>query len=290
MQRDSIFNTFFIAIMVCLVCSFLVSSAAVGLKLRQDKNVDEDRKKNILLAAGFSVDDMNQAGGVFDLFAAKVEPIIIKLETGRVEGVEEIVDADPDDKIKSVDDALKLYDQIEAAKKKKPGLFTTFENKKDDVAGINSLERWSHVYLIKDEVGDVQKYVFPVRGKGLWSILKGFIAVEKDFQTIAGLTYYEHGETPGLGGEVDNKNWKKKWIGKAIYDDSGSVAIQVIKGIADSEDRYAIDGLSGATITSRGVTNMLQFWLGPNGFGPYIEIQKNSSSSQVAAHNFGGDK
>ncbi len=277
MQRDSIANTFIIAVGVCLVCSFLVSSAAVGLKPLQDRNVDEDRKKNILQAAGFSQEDIDEAGGVFDLFKLKVEPIIVKLETGIQEGIQDIVDSNDKDKIKTVEDAINLYDQIEAAKKKLPGLYTSFENKKDDLAGISNKEIWSHVYLIKGEADAVEKYVFPIRGKGLWSILKGFIAVENDFQTIAGLTYYEHGETPGLGGEVDNKNWKSKWVGKLLFDDSGDVGIEVIKGIAEPEDKYAIDGLSGATITSRGVTNMLQFWLGPQGFGPYIQNQKNGS-------------
>ena len=144
------------------------------------------------------------------------------------------------------------------------------------------------MFLIKGEGDAIEKYVFPVRGKGLWSILKGFIAVEKDFQTIAGLTYYEHAETPGLGGEVDNKNWKAKWVGKAIYGADGDVDIAVIKGIADNDNQYAVDGLSGATITSRGVTNMLQFWLGPEGFGTYIGKQKGDS--QVSASQPSGDE
>ena len=284
MQRDSIANTFIIAVGVCLVCSFLVSSAAVGLKPLQEQNADEDKKKNILQAAGFTQEDIDTAGGVFDLFKQKVEPIIVKLETGKQEGVETIVEAN--DKINSVEDAVESYDQIESAKKKIEGLYTGFENKKDDLAGISNKEIWSHVYLIKGEGDAIEKYVFPVRGKGLWSILKGFIAIENDFQTIAGLTYYEHAETPGLGGEVDNVAWKEKWIGQYVYDDEGDVGIEVIKGIADAGDKYAIDGLSGATITSRGVTNMLKFWLGPQGFGPYIENQKNGS--QVSAGNTSG--
>ena len=124
----------------------------------------------------------------------------------------------------------------------------------------------------------MQQYVFPIRGKGLWSILKGFLAVEKDFETIAGITYYEHGETPGLGGEVDNKTWKKKWIGKKVFD-GGEVKIEVIKGVAEADDKYAIDGLSGATITSRGVTYMIEYWMGPEGFGPFIDLQKNKTAS-----------
>ena len=287
MNRDSIGSTFFIAISVCLFCSFLVSSAAVGLRPLQAKNADKDRKKNVLLAAGFDQEAIDEAGGVFGLFDNRVTPIIIKLATGQEEGIEELVDSDDKDKINSPEDAIKLYDQIEVAKKKKAGLYTEFETKKDDVAGISRLEIFSHVYLIKGEDGNVEKYVFPIRGKGLWSILKGFIAVEGDFQTIAGLTYYEHGETPGLGGEVDNQTWKDKWIGKAIFDPSGEVGIQVIKGSADADDKFAIDGLSGATITSRGVTDMLKFWLGPKGFGPYIENQK-SNGTKVSASNTSG--
>ncbi len=93
------------------------------------------------------------------------------------------------------------------------------------------------------------------------------------FKPSAGLTYYKQGETPGLGGEVDNPTWKKKWSGKKIYQD-GKVAIKVVKGTAEASNPYGVDGLSGATITSNGVSNMLKYWLGPDGFGPYIEKQK----------------
>lgn len=288
MHKDSLANTFLIAIGVCLICSFLVSSAAVGLRPLQEENADKDRKQNILQAAGFTADEISESGGVFDLFKTKVQPVIVNLETGLEDGIQTIIDADPKDKINTEEDALAFYDQIAASKKKIAGLYTDFEDKSEDLAGISRKEKWSHVYLIKGEGDQIDKYVFPVRGKGLWSILKGFIAVENDFQTIAGLTYYEHGETPGLGGEVDNKNWKAKWVGKAIYGDDGGVEIEVIKGTADNDAQFDVDGLSGATITSRGVTNMLKFWLGPTGFGPYINKQK--SGSQVSASKSSGEQ
>ena len=287
MHKDSYLNTFLVAIGVCLVCSLLVSSAAVGLKDLKTSNADKDKKKNILQAAGFTNDEIEQAGGVFELFSAKVEPIIIKLESGRQEGIESIVDFSETDEIESAEDAIQKYDQIMASKKQE-GLYRLFADKKEDIAGISSAELWSHVYQIKGEGSSIDKYVFPIRGKGLWSILKGFVAVENDFQTIAGLTYYEHAETPGLGGEVDNVNWKAKWVGKAIYGEEGDVAIEVIKGIAGSDDKFAVDGLSGATITSRGVTSMLQYWLGPQGFGPFIENQKSGGKVSAVSANSGG--
>ena len=87
--------------------------------------------------------------------------------------------------------------------------------------------------------------------------------------SVMGIEYYEHKETPGLGGEVDNPNWKSGWQGKKIYNSEGSVSLKVVKGV--SKDDYEIDGMSGATITSNGVTNMINFWLGDQGYGPIIK-------------------
>ena len=115
--------------------------------------------------------------------------------------------------------------------------------------------------------------VVPIEGYGLWSTLYGFLAVGQDGNTIQGITYYQHGETPGLGGEVDNPNWKALWPGRKIYGDSGDPAIRVIKGTAGSAANapYEVDGLTGATITSNGVTSMLDFWLGESGFKNYLK-------------------
>ncbi len=107
-------------------------------------------------------------------------------------------------------------------------------------------------------------------------MLKGYLALEPDFETVAGLTFYEHKETPGLGGEVENKTWKAQWDGKKVYKGE-DVELHVVKGAADNE--YEIDGLSGATITSNGVTNMIKYWMGPNGFQAFMEQQKTKSSS-----------
>ncbi len=130
------------------------------------------------------------------------------------------------------------------------------------------------------------QYVVPIYGKGLWSTLYGFIAIDADGKTIRGITFYEHKETPGLGGEVDNADWKAKWgnpeLPKYAYDDEGHVAIRVMKGSinpSDDDAKYKIDGLSGATITSRGVTNLVQYWLGDDGFGPYLKKQTAGASN-----------
>ena len=127
--------------------------------------------------------------------------------------------------------------------------------------------------------GELKGLILPIEGYGLWGFLYGYLALEPDARTIRGITFYEHGETPGLGGEVDNPRWKALWPGRLAFDDRGKPAITVKKGIAGSveDDPYQVDGLSGATITSRGVTNLVRFWLGDDGFGPYLDNYRSAA-------------
>ena len=116
--------------------------------------------------------------------------------------------------------------------------------------------------------------ILPVYGKGLWSTMYGLLALKRDLRTVAGLTFYQHGETPGLGGEIDNPDWQAKWHGKQALDANGRVIIDVIKGQVDATgaDAYhQVDGLAGATLTSKGVENLLHYWLGRDGYGPLLE-------------------
>ena len=99
----------------------------------------------------------------------------------------------------------------------------------------------------------------------------GFLALDADGNTIRELIYYQHKETPGLGGEVQNPAWQALWNGKKLFN-NGEVAIQVKKQ-AGTQNPYAVDALSGATLTSNGVQNTLSYWLGDNGFGPYLQRQ-----------------
>ena len=132
------------------------------------------------------------------------------------------------------------------------------------------------VYEVYDEDGPeggrIDCLVIPVEGMGLWGTLYGYLAMESDGKTIRGLTFYRHKETPGLGAEVDNPRWKEKWRGRMAYNDAGEPTVRVIKGPAGSaaDAPHQVDGLSGATLTSNGVTKLLQRWLGEDGFGPYL--------------------
>ena len=105
-----------------------------------------------------------------------------------------------------------------------------------------------------------------------WGTLFGYISIENDFNTVAGLEFYSHKETPGLGAEVDNPKWISIWPGKRIYKNE-VVELTVLKGPvpSDASDRdYKVDGLSGATLTSRGVTNMISYWFGESGYSKLL--------------------
>tara|TARA_R110002111_G_scaffold126741_5_gene191443 strand:- start:21163 stop:21966 length:804 start_codon:yes stop_codon:yes gene_type:complete len=259
MSRDSIGFTFLVSAALCVGCSILVSGAAVGLRDRQDLNKENERKKNILSVAGL-IQPGEGAKNVMQIYEERVKGIIVDLNTGKVVTDDKELFPNPSE-----------YDQKAAIDNPKMSM----EIKSiDDLAGIKRRENYSWVYLINDENGKLTQYVLPVRGKGLWSTMWGFIALETNLNTVAGLTFYEQGETPGLGGEVDNPKWKAQWKGKEVYNKEFEPEIEVIKGSVNPESANAIhevDGLSGATITSRGVTHLLDFWLGNLGFRPYLE-------------------
>lgn len=271
-KKNSPLNVIMLAVVLCVVCSLVVSTAAVGLKNLQDKNIALDRKVNLLQVTGFQ--DLGTAKEINQLFGERFEVEIIDLETGKP-AVEEAMKAlnAAGKNMESEEETLVKYNQVWASKSKKDAVSDPL-TKSEDIIQIKYREKFSHVYIMKSESGEVEKYVFPVRGYGLWSMMKGFLAVEPDLQTIAGLTFYEHAETPGLGGEIKSERFKSQWPGKQIYGDQGDVRVQVVKAAPD--DEYSIDALTGATITSNGVSKMMEYWLGEQGFGPYIKQKKGS--------------
>ena len=254
MSNDSTSKTLIVATLLCVICSIVVSSTAVQLKPMQVRNKKLDIKKNLLVTAGL-VDDSAEEKQIVEAFKA-VETKVVDLETGAY------ADIDPES-----------YDARKAAKDPKLNYKIPADK---DLANIKSRAKYGKVYLIKD--GEtVKNFVFPVHGKGLWSTMYGFLVLENDLNTVKGLGFYEHGETPGLGGEVDNPNWKANWNGKKVFNDAMKPVIKVVKGIAEEDAKYKIDGLSGATITSNGVTGLVRYWLSENAFGSFIKKYKAGS-------------
>lgn len=253
--KETVKQTLIVAFLLCIVCSVIVAGAAVALKPAQQSNKNLDRQMNILSAAGLVSGPMSQAD--IEAEFARFDVRLVDLNTGEYTSGEEYgVTPESFEQKKAVRD---------------PALSVNLADG-EDIASIGRRENLSQVYVL-EENGSIEKIVLPIRGYGLWSTLYGYMVLEGDGNTVAGLAYYDQKETPGLGGEVDNPKWKAMWPGKKVFDADGNVATGLKKGGVDPNSpdaKYMVDALSGATLTSNGVTNMLHFWLGDNGFGPYL--------------------
>ena len=257
-MNDSIIKTLSVAFAVCLVCSLFVSFAAVNLRDTQNLNKINDQRVKVL-----------QAAGIYDEANTNIEEQFSVLEAMFIDfSNNQIVSA-----IEGLD--LDSYDPVEYSRK--DGFFTVIPND-EDIAIVKNKENYGKIFILRDENNSINKVVLPIRGYGLWGTLFGYISLAEDLNTVEGLEFYSHKETPGLGGEVDNPRWKKIWIGKKVYNNNKNVSLEVIKGAVNPQDQnidYKVDGLSGATLTSRGVTNMLAYWFGESGYKQVLENLKN---------------
>lgn len=261
MAEESIARPFYTVLVLAFICSALVAGAAVGLRPQQDANRDLDRKKHILYASGLFREGKN----IEEMFGP-IETKIIELATGKFV---------PEDTLRP-----ESFKQLKSALSDDTGRQLTNE---EDRARLRRLEKYSLVYLVKD--GDrIGQLILPVRGKGLWSTMYAYVAIDGDLATIRGVSFYEHGETPGLGGEIENKQWQGGWRGKKVYDDSGAIGLKFVKGKAATDapaKNYQIDGLSGATLTTKGVNNLMEFWFGDHGFKPFFTTLQKMQKKDV---------
>ncbi len=262
MSADSTKKTIIVALGVCIVCSIFVSAAAVSLRGIQEENKKLDKLKNILEAA----DLLTDVKRIKEIYSENIQTEIITLKTG--EAVLE----------EKFDEILNI-ENFDIKKMTGTPKYTTTLSQSRDLAKIKKIPTHMPVYMVKKD-NKIEKVILPIYGKGLWSTMYGFIAIDKDIKTVKGFTFYEHGETPGLGGEIDNPRWKASWKGKKLYDKEGKLKIEVIKGLVDPSNPKAIhqiDGLSGSTLTTRGVDQTVKFWLGEDGYKTFIERLKKES-------------
>ena len=255
LSNDSLEKTVAVALALCLVCAVLVSLATVALRPLQNYNKALDMKKNILDVAGL----LDEGTDIDQAFKERIEAKIVDISTG---DYVDNIDADE-------------YDQRKAAKDPAQNEVIPVEK---DIASIRFKAKYAKIFLVKN--GDqLQSIILPVNGYGLWSTMYGFMALDADAQTVQSINLYDQGETPGLGGEVVNPNWRALWKGKKVYGENGEVALTLVKGTVDTSRAdavYRVDGLAGATLTSRGVSNLVQYWMGDEGFAAYLNKIRNN--------------
>lgn len=257
--KNSLAKTLLVPFVVGLSCAILVSAAAISLRPQYQLNQERNRQRNILAAADLLVPDQS----VEELFR-QIEPRAVDLSTG--------------DYAAEIDPNSLLQAQASGETPAKVPIPSDL-----DIAVIKERSRYAVVYQVYDD-DRLTMIILPVYGYGLWSTLYGYVALEADANTVVGLRFYQHGETPGLGGEIDNPRWLRLWPGKAIYGESDTPQIEVVKGAttasSDGEAAYQVDGISGATLTGRGVTNLLRYWFGEHGFGPFLRKLRENASEE----------
>ena len=241
----------------------MVSAVAVGLKPKQLENQALDRNKNILIAADLATPatSADQVAQTFQDFDVK----IINLETGKFVS---------DDVLAKEGIDIASYDAAAAAKDPHLGIALN-----DDPAGIGALPKYAKVYIKTDSSGAPELVVLPVHGYGLWGTIYGFLTLENDFNTIRGISFYSHKETPGLGALIEEPKWRAQWQGKHAYDDERQeVVTGVVKAGVPKPTPHYVDGISGATLTSRGVNNFIRFWLSDVGYKPFLDNLKQGAA------------
>lgn len=254
--------TILFATTVCVVCAALVSVAAVSLKPSQVANARLYMEKNVLVAAGLVRQGQRMTvPDVQAYFDRDIQARLVNLDTGELL---------PQDKADA-----RRYDQ-RAARNDPAASRAAPVNP----AGVRRLPNMGVVYFIMKD-GKIDQLVLAVEGLGMWGTIYGFLSLAPDVNTVRGLTFYEHRETPGLGGEIGNPDWLSLWPGRKGYDDAGNATLRVIKGQAGTPavDPMHVDGLSGATITGNAVTHLLQFWLGDNGYGKFLQRFREGAAS-----------
>ncbi len=248
-----------VAFAVALACGTVVSVTAVLLEPRQQANRVAERQ------------------GLIDEIVARLPGLETVLDPSGVDRIEtKVVDLGTGDYVSAVDPTT--YDPIKAAQDSAARVEIPPD---EDLARIGARAPYATVYLAR-KGRDISLIILPVYGAGYASTLRGFLALEGDLNTVVALAFYEHAETPGLGARLEDPEWLAQWRGKRVHDETGQFRLQVARGRSDADPGaapYAVDGITGATRTSQGVSQLLRYWLGDHGFGPFLSRLRNEGGA-----------
>lgn len=244
--NDDRVKVFGIALIVALVSAVVVSTAAVTLKPLQDAHLDAERAARMaqMLDTLPGMRDLMQEAGVDTL-----ETRIVDLALG--DFTSDIDAGSFDFEAASSDPAQSVAIPADS-----------------DIANLRRRANYAPVYLLERD-GALLLVVLPVSGSGYQSTIRAMLALEPDLRTIAALTITQQGETPGLGARIEDPTWQARWVGKEAVDDTGQIMISIVRG--EAVGPFEVDGISGATVSSNAVANMIRYWMGDHGFGPFLD-------------------
>ncbi len=249
-NKESVGKTFLVVFVLCLVCSIFVAGTTVALRDIQEQEKVRDKQNNIILVSGL---DFNlETGDAVKFYKEHIKAQMLNVDSGIL--------------VEKSKENAEDFDYVSKSKTKE---YKHAIDKDKDVAGIRFRSKLMPVYIAKDASGNIKSYILPFYGQGLWSTLYGLLAITPDGKNVIGVNFYEHGETPGLGGEISNPTWTAKWKGKLVM--QGDKVITVYKGPAPEGSQIEVDGISGATLTGKGVSNCMTYWLSDDAYGKFIK-------------------
>ena len=270
MTKDSPLRALLTVLVTAVVCSFFVSASVVVLRPIQLNNKLLERSGNVLALTGLlAADTAIEEIRLLELFKG-LDARVVNIDEAALDS-----EFDP-----YTFDGRKAAADPELSVAVPPA---------EDIAGLGRRSRFKTIYLVWKD-GAVDRVVLPIRGAGMWSMIYGYISLQSDFNTIAGVKIYEQNETPGLGDQIATSHWQAKWVGKKLYDEQGEMLFRVAEGPVKegaSGAEYQIDALTGATITANAVTDLMRYWFGPNGYRPVLERMREHPPSEPA--RAGGD-
>ncbi len=256
-MNKAAFRSLMVLAGVALLCSILVSVATTTLRPIHERNELLQRYRNVVSLTGLVGDDSDDAA-VFEAVEL-LDARVVDLSSGEFRP-----DIDP----VAVNSRSALND---------PDTSTAIPADKD-LARLGRRTDYEVVYLVWHDQ-TFSRIILPINGQGMWSTLYGYIAIEADLETIAAVTFYEQAETAGLGDQIEDPDWQAQWQGRSLYSDAGDLLFQVASGpvnLSSPSAAYQVDGLTGATITAAGVTNLVRYWFGSHGYGPLLAQMKES--------------
>jgi len=234
-MRESPAKTLLVAAAIATFCSLFVSAAVHYLRPIQATYQSIDRSRAVLAAAGVGVDDEAAASEIVRLFRS-LDARVVNLDDG------------------SFVDGIDAYNFDHWS-----------ETEKADEAETPA--RLAPVYVVTNS-GEVSRIVLPVSGRGMWSTIYAYVALEPDLRTVAAFVVYGHGETPGIGDKIEEADWRARWRGKTAINADNEAVFRVSK---DASDDASVDAISGATVTSVATGDLVRNWMGESGFGPFLK-------------------
>ena len=254
MSNDSPRKAILVVLLTALVCSSLVSAAVVILRPIQLNNQLLERSRNIMQLTGLLAGDQYPSDeDLLSLYRG------LDVRMVDIDGAVFIDDIDPN-----------TFDKRRAAGDRELG---TAIPAGEDRANLSRRSRFAPIYMVWHD-DELERVILPIRGSGMWSMMYGFIALESDLNTIADATFYEQGETPGLGDQITRPDWLVQWRGRQIYDPAGELRFAVSEGVVEAGSLAAlhqVDALTGATVTADAVTGLVHYWFGPHGYRGILE-------------------